>query len=80
MSRAVANQAESLAAHELLRALADESRAAEQVIRYERQRMTTVPAYFAALAMLSACGDDVARAFAALRELRTPSAPLRAVA
>lgn len=80
MSRTAANQAEALAVYDLQRALADEARASEQVTRYERQRMTHLPAYHAALAMLEACGQDVARAFAALRELRTPSAPLRAVA
>jgi hypothetical protein len=63
---------ERYAAHALLRAYADQTRAAEQVIRYERARLTHVPAYQAALAMLSACDDDVKRAYAALSEYRTP--------
>lgn len=65
---------EEYAVRGLMRALADERRAAEQVLRYERARLTHAPAYQAALAMLEACGADVGRAYAALREYRIPAA------
>lgn len=65
---------EEYAARDLLRALADETRAAEQVMRYERQRLTHRPEYQAALAMLEACGADKRRAFATLAEYQRTAA------